>query len=172
MKVEECIKKYKTKPVLKIKRIKIFRYKLVCVKKNNNMFRSNEPHLDWKYWHSFSIGYNHMEIDTFSKNIGWYYRERKILIPKIINNILKFLFGKRYYSISRTYEDKYVYHSEMVDSNTKNQYIKEFEDDGCSQIYIVNREIKYNGWLWITKSESSNEISMINFMRHLYLSSF
>ena len=172
MTMEQAMQLHESKPIPTIKRHKIFRYRFVDFRKNGNIARSSdETHLDWRYWHSFSIGYDHMEVDYFRKEIGWYYRQKKILIPKLLNNTLKFIFGKRYYSISRNYgtkESPDVYHSEMVDKKTMNNYIEEYKHEDCIDIYVSYKEIKYDGWIWVTKKEKDNEESMMKFFVNLW----
>lgn len=169
MTMEEMIKNHKNKPMPVIKVPEFLRYQFVGIKKRKFPFLfESDRHHDWRYWHSFSLGYNHLEVDTFTKTKGWYYRERTIYIPKIINTCIKFLFGKRFYSVSRTYYEDHTYHTEMVDYKTMKDYIKEFKEEGSTDIYISMKENRYSGWLLFTKDESKREKSFFNAMLSIW----
>ncbi len=147
-------------PVPIIRRPNFFRYKLSGIRKNY------EAH--GEYYHSFSIVYKYLRVSTFFKKKGWCYREKKIFVPKIVNNLLKLFFGKTYYSVYRLEEGGHGYCSEMVDKKTAKRYVKEYKIEGCTDIHISEKERKYSGWLWVTKKEQKIEDAIFNFHLNMW----
>lgn len=167
--MEEVIAMHKAKPMPIIKVPNFLRYRFDSVKKVKNPFLSSHlQDYNWKYWRAFEIVYFHQEVDTFSKEIGWYPRYLTIKIPKLLNHSIKFLFGKRFYSVSRTYQDDTTFYTEMVDRKTKNNYINEFKKDNCKDIHVIWKEIRYDGWLLITKDEKKRDKGFFNFLVNLW----
>lgn len=152
------------KEEIKIKRPEIFRFKLRGFRKNTIAYRSCD---DWNYNHSFSIIYQYLRVSMFFKCIGWQYREKKIYIPKILNNLLRLIFGKVYYSVHRL-EDGHGYCTEMVRSKAAKEYIREFKESGFTDIYISSKERRYSGWLWITKKEKKTSEAILNFNLNMW----
>lgn len=169
MTIEEVIAMHEAKPMPVIKVPNFMRYRFDSVKGVKNPFLSSHlKDYDWKYWRVYEVMYYHQEVDTFSKKIGWYPRFFTIKIPKILNHIIKFIFGKRFYSVSRTYKDGTTYYTEMVDRKTKNTYMNEFKQQNCKEIYVIWEETRYDGWLWITKDEQKRDKNFFNSLISLW----
>lgn len=153
--MEEVVAMHNAKPMPILKSPKIFRFKFFSFKRLNNGYSN-------KYWRIFELVYLHKEVNTFEKTIGWYPRYLTLKIPKVLNHLIKFVFGKRLYSVSRTYDNEITCHTDFVDRKSKNNYIKEFKENKCTNIYVIFKKIEYDGWLFTPKAEKKHDSKLLN----------
>lgn len=123
---------------------------------HNNMYDSN-------YYRCYCIDYKMYEYSSFGGNWGWYIRFKPFAIPKIRNNILKFLFGARMYWIKTSLNGEPQSHSEYLTKNQAKERI-EFEKGDMYDREMYYSHIEYNGFLFKSKKEEKSKKSIFNFM--------
>lgn len=127
---------------------------------HNNMYNPD-------YYRCFAIDYKKLEIDYFSKKLGWYIRFKPFAIPKIRNNILKYVFGTRMYYIRTEHDKDFITFSEdLTKKEAKERIESEKWDEAKRDIYYSH--IEYNGFLFKSKKEEKSKQSMFSAFLSIY----
>jgi len=131
-------------------------------------FASNHNHnYDYNYYRCFCIDYNMFETDTFCRRNGWFPRFKPFLIPKIRNNILKYLFGTRKYYIRTEHDQDWVTFSEdLTKKEAKARVAFENNDDAVRDIYYSH--IDYDSFLFSSRKEKKSISSIIKAFIHIH----
>ena len=110
---------------------------------------------DSDYYRCFCIDYKMFEFNSFNNSFGWYLRFKPFLIPKIRNNILKFLFGTRMFYIRTEHDKDFVTFSEDLTKKEANDRVN-FEQDEYTITNMYFSQIQYSGFLFKSKKEQKS----------------
>jgi len=127
---------------------------------HNRMYDSN-------YYRCFSIDYKMYEHSAFNNSWGWYIRFKPFAIPKIRNNILKFIFGKKMYIVRTSYGGESCSHSESLTKKAAKERIEFEQGDGYDRDMYFSH-IEYERYLFKSSKEEGSIKSMLNFMLNIH----